>query len=344
MANIKLLTKKVRIHEYLSEALRQANMKEIEMEISMFLFAKMTKSHENETVYHLNMKELQNLTGHSYNLKNYIDACKRLREITFVIDREKSILVTGLLNDADFIKGKATVEVTISRKLKPYLMDLFSNYTEHQLFSMLRLKSKHSKKIYMYLCQNRPIKGYIRNTLEGINLKTFKEKTGYINSETGEEIYTNYGIFNQQALKIAKKEINEVTDIRFAYKPVKWGREVVALDIDIENKKNDEIISSRYEAFGILANQNKSLDENLQDISDLERLTKIYGLSQAQAEKVLKKLDRPMLFNELTKVDEAKKANNIKKSVGAYSVQTINNKFANILGVYKAEKEKKNVE
>ncbi len=327
MSNIKLLTKKVRIHEYLSEALRQANMKEIEMELSMFLFAKMTKSHENVTVYHLNIKELQNLTGHSYNLNDYVRAAKRLREITFVIDREKSILVTGLINDADFIKGKGTVEVTISKKLKPYLMDLFLQWTEHQLFSMLNLKSKHSKKIYMYLCQNRPKSGYIRNTLEAINLKTFKEKTGYIDLETGEETYTNFGDFNKRVLKVAKKEINELTDIRFAYKPVKWGREVVALNIDIENKKNDEVISSKFEAFGIMANQNKSLEENLQNISDFEKLTKIYELSEAQAKKVLRMLDRTMLFDELKKVDKAKKNNNIKKSVGGYSIRTIKNAF-----------------
>lgn len=331
MANIQVLSKRVRIHEYLSEALRQASMKEIEIEISMFLFAKMTKSHKDDTVYNLSMTELEKLTGHSYNLANYIAAAKRLREITFVIDKEKSVLVTGLINDAEFIKGKSTVEVTISKKLKPYLLDVFSNYTEHQLFSMLRLKSKHSKMIYMYLCQNRPKSGYIRNTIEAINLKTFKEKTGYINLETGEETYTNYGVFNQQVLKVAKKEINELTDIRFAYTPVKWGREVVALNIDIENKKNDEVISSKFEAFGIMANQNKSLEENLQSINDFERLTKIYELSEAQAKIVLKRLDRTMLFDCLARVDEAKKADKIKKSVGGFSVQTINNQFNNIL-------------
>lgn len=335
MNKVALLNKKVRIHEYLSEALRQANMRELDMEISMFLFAKMTKSHKDDTVYNLNMYELQQLVGHSYNLKNYVDAVKRLKNITFVIDKEKSVLVVGLINDAEFIKGKGTVEVTISKKLKPYLLDLFAEYTEHQLFSMLSLKSIHSKKIYMYLCQNRPKSGYIRNTIEAINLKTFKEKTGYINPETGKEIYTKFGDFNKEALKVAKKEINELTDIRFAYTPVKWGREVIALNIDIENKKNDEVISSKFEAFGILVNQNKSLDENLQEISDLDRLTKIYELSEAQAKKVLRMLDRTLLFEELKKVDEAKKENKIKKSVGGFAVQTINNKFDNILAKYK---------
>jgi plasmid replication initiation protein len=329
MANISLLQKQVRVHEQLSEALRQENLKEIELEITFFLFAKLSKSHKDDTTYRLNMAELENLTGHSYNLSEYIKAAKRLRNITFTVDREKGVLVTGLLHEADFLKGKGTVEVLVSKKLKPYLIDLTKNYTKHQLFSMLRLKSKHSKIIYMYLCQYRPKKGYVRQTIESKDLKKLKEKLGYINQETGEEKYKKYGEFNREVLKVAKKEINGLTDIKFSYTPVKWGREVVALTIDIENKSNEELISSKLEDFTQITDKNKSLEENLKELSDFEKLTTIYELTEHQAKEVMRKLDRKMLFDTLQRVDEAKKNNKIKKSVGGFSVQTIKNQFGN---------------
>jgi plasmid replication initiation protein len=331
MANISLLNKQVRVHEQLSEALRQENLKEIELEITFFLFAKLSKSHKDDTTYHLNMKELERLTGKNYNLSDYIAAAERLRDIQFTIDREKGVLVTGLLHEADFLKGKGTVEVLISKKLKPYLLDLTQSYTKHQLFSMLRLKSKHSKIIYMYLCQYRPKKGYIRQTIESKDLKKLKEELGYINPGTGEEKYKQFGHFNDRVLKTAKREINELTDIKFSYKKIKWGREVIALNVDIENKSNDELISTKLEDFSEITDKERSLEENLKELSDFEKLTKVYELSEKQAKIVLKRLDRDMLFKTLSRVDEAKKNNQIKKSVGGFAVKTIQSDFGNII-------------
>jgi plasmid replication initiation protein len=331
MANISLLNKQVRVHEQLSEALRQENLKGIELEITFFLFAKLSKSHKDDTVYYLNMAELERLTGNSYNLNEYIAAAKRLRDVQFTIDREKGILVTGLLHEADFLRGKGTVEVLISKKLKPYLLDLTQNYNKHQLFSMLRLKSKHSKIMYMYLCQYRPKKGFNRHSIDSKDLKKLKEELGFINPETGEEKYKKFGHFNDRVLKIAKEEINELTDIKFSYEKVKWGREVIALNINIENKNNEELISTKLEDFSEITDKDRSLEENLKELSDFERLTKIYELTEIQAKTVLRRLDRNMLFETLARVDEAKKNNQIKKSVGGFSVKAIQNDFGKII-------------
>lgn len=331
MANITLLNKQVRVHEQLSEALRQENLKGIEIEITFFLFAKISKSHKDDTTYILNMNELQQLTGNKYNLSEYIQAAKRLRDIQFTIDNQKSILVTGLLHEAEFKRGKGSVEVLISKKLKPYLIDLTKSYNKHQLFSMLRLKSKHSKIIYMYLCHYRPQKGYIRNTIEGKDLQTLKQELGYINSETGEEKYKKYGDFNLQVLKIAKKEINELTDIRFSYKPIKYGREVIALDINIENKNNEELISNQLEDFSEIIDTNNKLEDNLEKLDDFNMLTTTYELTETQAKTVLKRLDRDMLFETLKRVDQAKANNKIKKTVGGFSVTTIRNQFGKVI-------------
>jgi len=330
MANISLLNKQVRVHEQLSEALKQENLKGIELELTFFLFAKLSKSHKDDTVYYLNMRELEHLTGNSYNLKEYIAAAKRLKKVEFTIDREKGVLVTSLLHEADFLKGKGTVEVLISGKLKPYLLGLTQNYTKHQLFSMLRLKSKHAKIIYMYLCQYRPKKGYFRQTIESKDIKELKKELGYVNEE-GEELYKTFGHFNDRVLKVAKRQINELTDIKFSYEKIKWGREVIALNINIENKNNEELISNKLEDFSEITDKNKSLEENLSELNDYEKLTKVYELSDKQAKTVMQRLDRKRLFEVLGRVDKAKKDNKIVKSVGGFTVKTIRGEFGNII-------------
>lgn len=329
MANISLLQKQVRVHEQLSEVLRQADLKEIELELAFFQLAKISKSHKDDTVYNLNMKELENLTGNSYNLRDYVRAARKLRNITFVINRKNDILVDGFFSQVKFLKGKGIVQATVTPEMKPYLLDLTQSYTKHQLFSMLRIKSKHAKKMYMFLCYYRPQKGYVRQRIEGKRIEELKKDLGYINSETGEEAYKKFGDFNRRVLKVAKKEINELTDIKFSYTPVKYGREVIALNIDIENKSNEELISNKLEDFTQITDKNKSLEENLKELSDFEKLTTIYELTEHQAKEVMRKLDRKMLFDTLQRVDEAKKNNKIKKSVGGFSVQTIKNQFGN---------------
>lgn len=341
MANIDV-KKEVRVHKQLAEALRTESLNEIELEGLFFLFAKISKSHKDDTVYYLKLDDLERLTGHSYNLSDYVSAFKRLRQITLTIDRGESILVSGVLNDADLVKGKRTVEVTISKKMKPYLLGLTNNYTKNQLFSILRLGSKNSKKLYLYLCQYRPKKGVVRHTIESLPVKELRDALGFIDHKTGKEQYGSFGNFNNRVLKKAKEEINTLTDIKFSYKTKKWGREVYWLDIAVENKSNDELI--QLEDFSELTEKTDSFEQKKEKLNDFETLKTIYGLSEAQAKTALSRLDKKALWNKLGEVDEyvqklKEKGKNV-KNLGALTNTFIYNEWGALNGHFHPPKKK----
>lgn len=317
MANIDV-RKKVRVHIQLVEALQLENLKEIDFEVFFFWLAHLSKSHVDETEYILKLPELEQLTGHQYNLQEYVQSAKKLRKIDLVIDTEKEIIVDGLFNQAKFIKGTRSVRVTVSKEVKPYILDLTQNYQNHQLYSMLRLKSKHAKKLYMYLIQHRPKKGFARNTIESKPIEEFKRELGYINSETGKEMYEKFGHFNDRVLKTAKKEINSVADIKFSYTPKKWGRQVMWLDIDVENKNNEELI--KLNEFN--HSENYSLEEGLDKVNLKIELFERFKLTEKQAETAVNRLNHKMLENLLEEVKKAKPDN-----IGAYTVRAIYNEF-----------------
>lgn len=326
MPNIDL-RKQVRIHEALSDVLSKINLKELSFEVMFFLFAKISKSHKDETVYNLDANEFQRLIGKAPNLSEYKQAVKDLRKITFEIETDDFILIDGIISNAKFIKGKGAMEVKISSDMKPFLLDLVSNYTAPQLYSMLRLNSKHAKRLYLYFNAMRPKKGLIRTVIEEQTITEFKKKTGFINPDTGEEIYKDWNHFNERVLKVAKQEINAVSNIKIAYYPRKWGREVYWIEWHIENKSNEELIQLEEFKEKTAVLDDKSFDQKLQHIGDLGTLTTVYGLTEHQAQTILARVDRNHLFGVvLGSIDKVRKEKPIPK-IGGYTVTAIKNAY-----------------
>lgn len=329
MANIDL-RKKVRIHELLSEALSNFTLEEYDYEVMFYLLAKITKTHKDETVYLLNLKELDQLTGKEHNLTRFINSAKKLRSLTIVIEDSKKILIDGILSTAVFMKGKSTMEVSISKYMKPYLLELTQNYTEHQLYSIMRLKSKHAKKLYLYFNNHRPKKGVLRSIIEKQPIEKFKIELGYKNPETGEELQKKWNNFKNSVLDIAKEEINALTNIRIAYYTEKWGRETYWIEWHIENKNNTELIQLEQFNTNQITSDDKNLTENLQEVNDFVKLTKVYGLDDEQAKIALKRISRELLNEILAIIDdqvEKKKAEGKKiTNMGGYSVKVFSSK------------------
>lgn len=324
MANIDL-RKKIRIHEALSEVLSEVQLKELDYETLFFLFAKISKSHKDETVYNLNINELQQLTGEKPNLERYKNSIKRLRKITFEIETDEYVLIDGVLSSAKFIKGKGQMQVKISSDMKPFLLQLTQGYTEHQLYSIMRLRSKHAKKLYLFFCNHRPKNGVLRTVLEMQTIEDFKTQTGYINPETGEELYKNWHDFNKRVLKVAKEEINALSNIKIAYNTKKYGREVYWIEWHIENKNNQELIQLEQFNTNQLVSDDKSFQENMQEINDFAKLTTVYGLDERQAKIALKRISKELLNEILAIIDDQVKKKKDKgeiiRSMGAYSVK-----------------------
>jgi hypothetical protein len=319
------LRKKVRIHEALAEALSAMNLRELDFETLFFLLAKISKSHTDETTYELNMKEFEALTGKQNNIANYTASYKRLRATTLEIATDKSILIDGIVSSAELIRGYGLVQVKISSKMKPYLLNLTQGYTEHQLYSIIRLKSKHSKRFYLYLSQHRPVKGAYRAELDYESIDDLKTRLGY-----GDGYETN-GNFINKVLKVVKSEINELSNIRVSYSLKKRGRGYHWISWQIENKDNSEMI--RLDPFSQKAIGGGDPLAAASELAFIERLKTHFGLSDHQAEKVARMLARPALLNSLAKVEEARKAGKIKSNIGGYTRSILLNDFGSDLKI-----------
>jgi len=324
MSNIDL-RKRVRISESFSDKISQFNLNQIDYENMFLLLAKLSKSHKDETVYRLSLGEFYQLTGGTPNLIKFIESMTKLRSLTFVIEDEKKILIDGFLSSVEYEKGTSSVEVRISPKMKPYLLNVVSDYTEHQLYSIMRLKSKHAKKLYLFFNNLRPKSGCIRTVLDMQTIEEFKIKTGYKNPETGEEIHPKWTNYQRRVLDVAKKEINDISNIKIAYSTKKLGRETYWIEWHIENKDNSELIKLEQFNTHQITSGDKDFKEQLKDIGDFARLTKLYGLSEKQANVALKKISKELLTDILTAIDDqVKKKEAVGEKItnmGGYSVK-----------------------
>ena len=133
-----------------------------------------------------------------------------------------------MISDAEYIKGKGYIEISISPKLRPYLFDLKANFTRYQLRMFGALRSKYSKRIYKMLRQ-------FKNTgIMRISVKELKMRLKLLDPKTGRETFAkNWTEFAKKVLKVAEEEINIFTDVNCAYKELKTGRKITDVEFKI---------------------------------------------------------------------------------------------------------------
>lgn len=289
------LNKEVRVHNQIMEVLNKTTLKAITWEVMFFLFAKITKSHKDDTAYTLDLKQFQKMTGKSANLAEYKIAVRELRKITFDIQAEGYDLIDGVICNAKFLHGLGSMQVRITPEMKPFLLELTQDYTAPQLFSMLRMKSMHAKKLYMWCYGHRPTKGLTRSMVEGMTIREFKVETGYIN-EHGVEQYKQFNDFKKRVLDVAKAEINALSNIKVAYYPKKWGREFYYIDWHIENKNNSEMIALEEFAEPIVELPELSYEQRMTEIGLLSILMDELKLSEWQAKQICRQTRPEYLY------------------------------------------------
>lgn len=146
---------------------------------------------------------------------------------------------------AKYIKGSATAKFKIAPELKPYLLELKSNFTQYNIKNILLLKSNYVIRFYELLVS------------KWVEYKAYNPKSQYFTFEIDlNELRELFEIPNsyqysshlkKNIIEKAKKQFEQKTDISFSYKEKKLGRKVVALEITIfTNKKgSNDIFASK---------------------------------------------------------------------------------------------------
>lgn len=133
------------------------------------------------------------------------------------------------------IKGKpdAFIKVKFAAELKPYLLEL-KEYTSYDLKYILRLPNSYAFRMYEIL------KSFEFRKKKTIEFQELKEMIGAAEisfDESGvkqvKDLYPLFGSFKQKILNKAQKHINNNTDIRFDFEPVKSGRKITAVSFTV---------------------------------------------------------------------------------------------------------------
>lgn len=129
--------------------------------------------------------------------------------------------------------GKVTIE--FHKDMMPYLLELSKQnayFTHYQLKYVLPMKSQYAIRLYELL------KSYQRNNYEWFfDIDTLRKQ---LNCEQ----YTDFYDLRRRVLEPAVAEINEFTDIKIAWEPVKEGRKVVRVTFYMVGKKKTALLEA----------------------------------------------------------------------------------------------------
>ena len=99
--------KAIEIRQHNAITTARYEMSACEMDIVFYLLSLLKKEDQKGKMYHVRVKDLQEVTGREWNYNQFIDATSALRSREYIIENEKRLLQVGLLASAEYKKGKA---------------------------------------------------------------------------------------------------------------------------------------------------------------------------------------------------------------------------------------------
>lgn len=201
-----------------------------ELKILDAYLARINSHNPDKRTVKLEKGELERYLGVSRILKD--DLNKRLRHLFQVIEvkdenKRKGFKLINLFEEADAEQdenGLWQVTLTCTPSAREYVFNIDNiGYLRYRLKNVINLTSRYSYILFLYLTDNRFRKSW---TINLIDLKELLNCTA--------DTYTQYKRFNDLILKKCLNEINEKTDLKYTYEPVKRGRKVSEIRFTVE--------------------------------------------------------------------------------------------------------------
>ena len=223
-----MLNKRIILEEHNDLITAQYDMPASEQDIFALVLSQIKKEDPPEQRYRVLVKDIVAITQKQVDYTKVEKSAKKLLSRVCTIIRDNGDpLYTSMISDAEHIRGSGYIEIGVSSKLRPYLVDLKANFTRYQLRMFGALRSKYSKRIYKMLSQ-------FKNTgIMRISVEELKTRLKLLDPKTGREAFKTWTIFANKVLEVAKQEINEFTDIRCAFKAHKTKRKFTHLEFKI---------------------------------------------------------------------------------------------------------------
>lgn len=202
-----------------------------EQKIILYLISKIKPEDTEFQKYEITIKEFCNLCNIKKGGKTYKEirtSIKKMADKSFWAIRKEEPETEILLRWLNEVKiNKNTLQIELSRNLRPYLLELTQKFTAYKLKNILQLKSQYSINMYELL------KSYERAKSATFKIERLK---ALLNAET----YKRYPDFRVRVIDTALKEINEYTDIQVTYTTAKTSRKITEINFYIIPKLFEE--------------------------------------------------------------------------------------------------------
>lgn len=260
------------------------------------LFMVLSCLEKDKLEYTIHIHDIEAITGRKWNLKQLREATESIGSRMFEIETQKKISQLWLFSKVDYLIGTGSFSVKLNDEAMPYFFELKNNFTALQLKSVLNCSSKYAKRLYGIACQWRSIGS------KRFEIVELKKMLGLIDKK-GNEQFERISQFKEYVLDIAKKQINENSDIEIDFELKKKGRSFEWVTIHISSQKF------------------KQLEIDFEKPLNVQKfISKLvtYGLNQEQAELIAgkeKEKDFDILITELNEKIRQRKLK-IENSVG----------------------------
>ena len=198
-----------------------------ELKFILVVIAQLRKEDTEFTEYDINVSQLEHKLQAEQNETRLKNFGKKLLQKPLEIPTEDGWILANWFSDIEYIRGQSTFKVTISNKLRPYLLELKDTFTKYNLKYMIPLTGIYSMRIYQFLKE--------------IEYKKEKKRTFVLDElhellQVPKSFKGNYGMFKRKVLNFAQKELLEHCDIYFEKIDYKLGTEIK------EGKRVNEIV------------------------------------------------------------------------------------------------------
>ena len=217
--------------------------------------------------YNIRVKDIELITSRKWNYQQLLESNEEMMSRVFKIEEEDGLRQIVLFSEIKYLDGTGSFDMVINEPARPYFFELKNNYTLLELKSVLSCTSKHAKRLYSLACQWRGTGGHTYSVGELKEMLGLKDPKG-----KEKEQYSEITMFKKQVLDIAKRQINEHTDIVFDYELLKikgrsfdtiklfcgFAKPKLQMEIDFnvdleKQKKNGELLQkiANIQAIGI---------------------------------------------------------------------------------------------
>jgi plasmid replication initiation protein len=222
-----------------------------QQKIILFLISQINPSDEDFKVYEFNIIDFCKICGIDYTSgKNYEDLKEQIKKIAdksmWIKKDDNSESLVRWIEKPTIKEKSGIIQLKLDEDLKPYLIHLKRNFTQYDIIYTLCFKSKYSIRLYEL------IKSIHYNELHGY---TKEYSLDEIKILLGAENYKTYQHLKERVLIPSINEINNTSDKQISYTPIKKGKSVVGIVLNIETKDLMDRINARTQAEHILDNQ-----------------------------------------------------------------------------------------